>query len=223
MKQHPPAPTAGAVPRLCRAVAADHAALADLWKRSVLATHHFLTPQAVDELYTAVVREYLPGVEELWLVEYGHSSPKAPEADALGDKVVKPERAVNPPLPNTLHPNTLRPDTLRSDTLRPDTLAPNVLHADAPRPVGFMGCNWPRIEMLFVEPEYFGLGIGRMLLGHARQRAMAESATLTLDVNEQNPAALAFYEHMGFVVTGRSPVDGQGRPYPLLHMEWRRP
>lgn len=212
MKQHPPAPTAGAVPRLRRAVTADHAALADLWKRSVRATHQFLTPQAVDELYTAVVREYLPGVEELWLVEYGHSSPKAPEADALGDKGVKPERAVNPPLPNTLHPNKLRPDTL----------APNVLRADAPRPVGFMGCNWPQIEMLFVEPECFGLGIGKMLLGHARQRAMAESATLTLDVNEQNPAALAFYEHMGFVVTGRSPVDGQGRPYPLLHMQWRR-
>ena len=158
---------------------ADHAALADLWKRSVVATHHFLTPQAVDELYTAILREYLPGVEELWVAEY---EPYSPEA---------------------LGPNVPDPDTLR--------------------PVAFMGCNWPQIEMLFVEPECFGLGIGKMFLDHARQRAMVEDATLTLDVNEQNPAALAFYEHMGFVVTGRSPVDGQGRPYPLLHMEWRRP
>ena len=174
-----PTPTTGAAPRLRRAVTADHAALAALWKRSVVATHHFLTPQAVDELYTAILREYLPGVEELWVAEYEPSSPEA------------------------LGPNVPDPDTLR--------------------PVGFMGCNWPQIEMLFVEPDCFGLGIGKMFLDHARQRAMVEDATLTLDVNEQNPAALAFYEHMGFVVTGRSPVDGQGRPYPLLHMEWRRP
>jgi hypothetical protein len=54
-----PTPTTGAAPRLRRAVTADHAALAALWKRSVVATHHFLTPQAVDELYTAILREYL--------------------------------------------------------------------------------------------------------------------------------------------------------------------
>jgi hypothetical protein len=30
--------------------------------------------------------------------------------------------------------------------------------------------------------------------------------------------ALDFYQHIGFSVTGRSPVDGQGKPYPLLHM-----
>lgn len=184
MQQHPPTPADGAALRLRLAVTADHAALADLWKRSVLATHHFLTPQAIDELYAAILQEYLPGVEELWLAEYGYSSPHAHSPEALG---------------------------------------PNVLDPDAPRPVGFMGCNWPQIEMLFVEPEWFGHGVGKMLLDHAQRRAMAEDTTLTLDVNEQNPAALAFYEHMGFVVTGRSPVDGQGRPYPLLHMQWRRP
>ena len=179
-----PTPTTGAAPRLRRAVTADHAALADLWKRSVVATHHFLTPQAVDELYTAILREYLPGVEELWVAEYEPYSP---------------------------------------NDLGPEALGPNILDPDTLRPVAFMGCNWPQIEMLFVEPDCFGLGIGKMFLDHARQRAMVEDATLTLDVNEQNPAALAFYEHMGFVVTGRSPVDGQGRPYPLLHMQWRRP
>ena len=208
MQQHPPTPAAGAALRLRRAVTADHAALADLWKRSVVATHHFLTPQAVDELYAAILQEYLPGVEELWLAEYEIYSPNAPEADASGNMGAKPENAVNSPLLNILHPKTAR-----SNALDPGT----------PRPVGFMGCNWPQIEMLFVEPDCFGLGIGKMFLDHARQRAMVEDATLTLDVNEQNPAALAFYEHMGFVVTGRSPVDGQGRPYPLLHMEWRRP
>ena len=37
-------------------------------------------------------------------------------------------------------------------------------------------------------------------------------------MNEQNPQAAGFYEHMGFVVEGRSPVDDAGRPFPLLHM-----
>ncbi|MEQ9247207.1 MAG: GNAT family N-acetyltransferase, partial [Nitratireductor sp.] len=32
-----------------------------------------------------------------------------------------------------------------------------------------------------------------------------------------------FYRKMGFAVTGRSPRDGDGRPYPLLHMSLRAP
>jgi putative acetyltransferase len=41
---------------------------------------------------------------------------------------------------------------------------------------------------------------------------------LTVDVNEQNPAACRFYEACGFVVVGRSELDSTGRPFPLLHM-----
>jgi len=41
---------------------------------------------------------------------------------------------------------------------------------------------------------------------------------LTLDVNEQNTQALGFYLHQGFEIVGRSPKDGLGQPYPLLHM-----
>lgn len=38
-------------------------------------------------------------------------------------------------------------------------------------------------------------------------------------MNEQNPQASGFYRHYGFVITGRSPLDGQGNPFPLLHMK----
>lgn len=38
-----------------------------------------------------------------------------------------------------------------------------------------------------------------------------------VDVNEQNPDALAFYEGRGFVIKGRSETDGEGRPFSLLH------
>jgi putative acetyltransferase len=44
-----------------------------------------------------------------------------------------------------------------------------------------------------------------------------------VDVNEQNSAARRFYEACGFVVEGRSELDDQGRPYPLLHMRLAAP
>ncbi|MGE9985978.1 GNAT family N-acetyltransferase [Desulfovibrio sp. SGI.169] len=85
------------------------------------------------------------------------------------------------------------------------------------RPAGFLGCNGPHVEMLFVEPEFFGRGVGGALLRHARRRHGA----LRLEVNEQNAGALAFYQRQGFEITGRSALDNAGRPYPLLRLAWR--
>jgi capsular polysaccharide biosynthesis protein len=42
--------------------------------------------------------------------------------------------------------------------------------------------------------------------------------SLRVDVNEQNPEAVRFYEANGFHVIRRSPVDDGGRPFPLLHL-----
>lgn len=80
--------------------------------------------------------------------------------------------------------------------------------------IGFVGVAEQRIEMLFVHPQQRGTGIGTQLLRHAVQTLGATA----VDVNEQNPQAVGFYQHQGFVVTGRSPLDGQGQPYPLLHL-----
>ncbi len=79
---------------------------------------------------------------------------------------------------------------------------------------GFCGVHDGNIEMLFIAPEARGSGVGRLLVAHAIQRQGARR----VDVNEQNAQALGFYQHLGFGVTGRSPLDGQGKPYPLLHM-----
>mgnify|MGYP000055080212 FL=1 len=38
-----------------------------------------------------------------------------------------------------------------------------------------------------------------------------------LTVNEQNPQAIGFYEHMGFVTYKRTDLDEEGNPYPLLY------
>lgn len=82
---------------------------------------------------------------------------------------------------------------------------------------GFVGVAGGRIDMLFVDPQWHGRGIGKQLLQHAVQALDA----VTLDVNEQNTQALGFYLHQGFEIVGRSPKDGLGQPYPLLHMRWR--
>ena len=82
---------------------------------------------------------------------------------------------------------------------------------------GFIGVEDGKIEMLFVDLEWRGQGIGRRLLSHA---VTALGAT-ELDVNEQNPQAIGFYLRMGFEVVGRSAVDSIGKPYPLLHMRIR--
>lgn len=76
------------------------------------------------------------------------------------------------------------------------------------------GTKTGHIAMLFVRPDRHGQGIGRMLV----QDAAARYGVLELDVNEQNPGAFAFYQKCGFVQTGRSDLDDQGRPFPLLHL-----
>ncbi|MRT43153.1 acetyltransferase [Enterobacteriaceae bacterium RIT702] len=82
--------------------------------------------------------------------------------------------------------------------------------------VGFLGVAENRLEMLFVAPQVFGLGIGKQLLRYAIEQLNVSE----LDVNEQNPQALGFYQNQGFVITGRSPLDGQGNPFPLLHLRY---
>lgn len=82
-------------------------------------------------------------------------------------------------------------------------------------PVAFAGTNGRKLEMLFVSAESRGKGIGKRLLRYAIDAYSVDE----LAVNEQNPQAIGFYEHMGFKTCKRSKTDEQGRPYPLLYMK----
>jgi len=90
-----------------------------------------------------------------------------------------------------------------------------VLVVPSDAPVGFLGFVDPTVEALFIDPDHFRRGAGRQLLAHAEALA---TGPLAVDVNEQNPGAVRFYETLGFRVIGRSPVDSEGRPFPLLHL-----
>ncbi len=95
-----------------------------------------------------------------------------------------------------------------------------VLVDGADVPVGFLGLAGADIAALFVDADHRGQGVGRRLVEHAQA---LRGGALTVDVNEQNPAARGFYETLGFTVAGRSPLDGDGRPFPLLHMRRAAP
>lgn len=127
-----------------------------LWKRSVEATHGFLTEGDVVSLMPSVAAGWR-GLPEVWRL-----------ADGAG------------------------------------------------KMVAFMGIDGDRLEMLFVDPDWRGGGIGRALVA----LATARRGVRRVDVNEQNPQAIGFYERMGFAVSGRSETDGEGRPFPLLHMQY---
>lgn len=95
-----------------------------------------------------------------------------------------------------------------------DAVTLNCARGDNGEIVGFIGVADGNIEMLFVAPDAMGQGVGRLLVTHA----IAALGARRVDVNEQNEQALGFYRRLGFAQVGRSPLDGEGRPYPLLHL-----
>ncbi|MEQ8583212.1 MAG: GNAT family N-acetyltransferase [Marinoscillum sp.] len=81
--------------------------------------------------------------------------------------------------------------------------------------IGFIGVADKKVEMLFLDPAYFGQGLGKKLM----EFAMIQLKANKVDVNEQNGQAVAFYEHLGFETYKRSAKDDQGNDYPILRMK----
>lgn len=59
--------------------------------------------------------------------------------------------------------------------------------------IGFMGVENRRLEMLFISPEQRGKGIGKKLIQYGIENYKINEVT----VNEQNPQAVGFYQHVG--------------------------
>ena len=82
-------------------------------------------------------------------------------------------------------------------------------------PLGFLGIDDKKVEMLFVADEHRSRGIGSALLGYG----IEQFGVNDLAVNELNPLAMGFFEHLGFIVYKRTEFDEQGHAYPLLYMK----
>lgn len=82
------------------------------------------------------------------------------------------------------------------------------------KPIGFLGTENDRLEMLFLSPKERGKGNGKQLLQYGMERYGIRELT----VNEQNPQAVGFYEHQGFEIYKRTDCDEEGNPYPLFYM-----
>ncbi|MGR7949046.1 acetyltransferase [Alcaligenes sp. RM2] len=84
-------------------------------------------------------------------------------------------------------------------------------------PLAFMLLEQGHMQALFVDPDSRGTGVGKALVLHG----LSLHPSMTTDVNEQNEQAVGFYEKMGFKRIGRLPVDDQGKPYPLIHLQYQ--
>lgn len=92
-------------------------------------------------------------------------------------------------------------------------------YEDNEEPLGFMGVEGEKLEMLFLHPTAFGKGYGKTMVLHA----IRHHHVCSVDVNEQNPQAVGFYQHLGFVQENRSAWDSLGLPFPILHFRYPFP
>lgn len=84
--------------------------------------------------------------------------------------------------------------------------------------VGFIGIYSEKIEMLFLDPDYIGKGLGKQLIDFA----FSNFEINYVDVNEQNPKATEFYQKWGFETFDRTEKDDMGKPYPILKMKLKK-
>jgi putative acetyltransferase len=138
------------------------------------------------------------------------SPPDLPALFQIWDKAVRATRSFLPQEDLDFYARQVRDDYLPFHSFW-------VATGDNGDPKGFMGMTGAKIDALFVDPSCHGRGIGRALVDHAA----ALAGDLTVDVNEQNTGARAFYEKLGFRLIGRSELDEAGQPYPILHLARR--
>ena len=86
------------------------------------------------------------------------------------------------------------------------------------RPLGFVGAHGPHVELLYVEPDAHGRGIGTLLLRTAGAATGEGRWPTSVEVYAGNSHGLGFYEARGFRRLRTHTTDGFGRPFPVVHL-----
>ncbi len=81
--------------------------------------------------------------------------------------------------------------------------------------IGFMGIAEGNLEMLFIDSNYRGTGIGKKLVTYAIDNLQVT----TVEENEPHTHPVGFYKPIGVHIYQRSNFDGEGKEYPILHMQ----
>jgi len=98
------------------------------------------------------------------------------------------------------------------------------------QPCGYVVCgpsveddgasHWGAVYDLFVDPDHWGRGIGRVLIGAAREDLSERgSRTAILHTYKDNAEARAFYERLGWWADGRE--FSSGPPFELDTLRYR--
>ncbi|MGA2233017.1 MAG: GNAT family N-acetyltransferase [Tepidisphaeraceae bacterium] len=74
---------------------------------------------------------------------------------------------------------------------------------------GFIAIKGAEITWCYVDPSWHRQGIGRKLVEHVKPILGEHGFVLTV---AENPAGVAFYQSLGFVVCARFPGEAQGYP-----------
>ena len=180
---------------------AEYPVLRDIWAAAVRATHHFLRETDFQDIHGQMCDKYLPAMD---VYAFYYPDPMAAGLDKAG------AACAAWPGKGSLSKNGLCVGFIGRSPINSDAAArlaqTGLVHVPA-----------IQVDTLFVDPAFHRRGIGRALLDFTRR----DYPCIFLDVNEQNSAAAHFYARYGFTTIGRSDMDGEGRPYPLLHLYYQ--
>ena len=130
-------------------------------------------------------------------------------ADALGIRLARPDerdelealqRRASLALPDYREQLVAHPDAIHLPPAQVSNGQVLVAELDG-RAVGFAAVVGGELDGLFVEPELWGQGIGRMLVDAATDAARRKGLALTVVAN---PTARQFYERCGFSLEGET-------------------